>query len=116
MQILLSAVLALGGVVVGVVGYLGLAERLPRNRFAGLRTPTTMRSDAAFRAANKAAGVPTIIGGIIPLVGGIVAWFMPSDGALLAVVIVASVAMLPPMLVGVLRGVNAAQAVPDPES
>ena len=115
MQILLSSVLALGGVTIGVVGYLGLVERLPRNRFAGLRTPGTLRSDAAFRVANKAAGGPTIIGGAVAVVGAVVAWFMPTDGALLAVVIGTSVAMLPPMIVGVLRGAAAAKAVPDQE-
>ncbi len=113
MQLLLSLVLALGGVVICVVGYLGLVERLPRNRFAGLRTPGTLRSDAAFRVANKAAGVPTVIGGVVAVVGAVVALFMPTDGALFAAVVITSVAMLPPMIVGVLRGVGAAKDVPD---
>ncbi|ROP40151.1 SdpI family protein [Saccharothrix texasensis] len=109
-HLLLPAVLTLGGVIVGLAGYLGLTERLPRNRFVGLRTPTTMRGDAAFRAANKAAGAPTLLGGTIAVAGGTAAWFIPTDGALLAVVIGTSVAMLPPILVGVLRGVDAAKA------
>ncbi|MCE6999351.1 SdpI family protein [Saccharothrix sp. S26] len=106
-QPLLSLVLGFGGLVVGLVGYLGLTERLPRNRFVGLRTPATMRSDATFRAANKAAGPPTIIGGVIGVVGAVVAWFVPNDGALLAAVLVTSIGMMPPMVVGMLRGLRA---------
>ncbi|GAA3463625.1 hypothetical protein GCM10018963_56380 [Saccharothrix longispora] len=48
--------LAAGGPSSAVVGCLGMAERLPCNRFAGVRTPATMRGDAAFKAADKAAG------------------------------------------------------------
>jgi uncharacterized membrane protein len=110
MQLLLSLVLALGGLVIATVGYLGLTERLPRNRFVGLRTPTTLRDDATFRVANKAAGPPTLLGGLIAVAGGVVACFAPSDSALLAVVVGTSVAMLPPMVVGVLRGVGAVKS------
>ncbi|MEV4291481.1 hypothetical protein AB0K40_38755 [Nonomuraea bangladeshensis] len=46
----------LAGLVLGVVGYLGLAGRLPRNEFAGVRTATTMRSDATFLAARREGG------------------------------------------------------------
>ncbi|MFJ6675358.1 SdpI family protein [Actinosynnema sp. NPDC091369] len=108
-QPFLALVLGFGGLVVGLVGYLGLTERLPRNRFAGLRTPATMRSEEAFRAANKAAGPPTIVGGAIGVVGAVVAWFVPDDGTLLATVLVTSVGMVPPMVVGMLRGIGAAK-------
>ncbi|WP_367135306.1 SdpI family protein [Saccharothrix sp. HUAS TT1] len=112
MDVFLPLILALGGVVVGVVGYLGLTERLPRNRFAGLRTPATMSSDTAFRAANKAAGLPTVVGGGIAVIGAVVAWFAPTDGALLAVVIATGVGMLPPLVLGVVRGSRAAREDP----
>ncbi|MBF4613082.1 SdpI family protein [Curtobacterium sp. VKM Ac-1376] len=36
---------------------------LPRNGLAGIRTPTTMSSDAAWRIAHRAALRPTIIAG-----------------------------------------------------
>lgn len=111
----MSLALGFGGLVVAVTGYLGLTERLPRNRFAGLRTPATMRSETAFRVANKAAGAPTVVGGVIGIIGAAVAWFLPNDTALFAAVVVTSVGMLPPMIVGVLRGTSAARAVADQE-
>ncbi|TQM82782.1 SdpI/YhfL family protein [Saccharothrix saharensis] len=108
-QPFLALVLGLGGLVVALVGYLGRTERLPRNRFVGLRTPATMRSEEAFRVANRAAGPPTIIGGAVGVAGAVVAWFAPNDGTLLAAVLVTSIGMVPPMVVGVLRGIGAAK-------
>ena len=60
--VLLSAN-ALGGAAVAVVGALGTARRLPRNRWAGVRLPVTMASDAAWEAAHRAAGPVLLAGG-----------------------------------------------------
>jgi SdpI/YfhL protein family len=40
-------------IVVGV-GRMAATGRLPRNLFAGIRIPSTMRSDEAWRAAQRA--------------------------------------------------------------
>jgi uncharacterized membrane protein len=60
-----------------VAAVLGARERLPRNRFAGVRTAATLSSDAAFARANRvaaplcaAAGVVGAVGGAVVLAGG----------------------------------------------
>ncbi|MGQ0774109.1 MAG: SdpI family protein [Pseudonocardiales bacterium] len=49
----LGSMLIIAGTALASVGLLGWRERLPRNRFAGIRTPATLRSDAAFVLANR---------------------------------------------------------------
>lgn len=66
----LGGVLVLAGVALVVVGALGWRGRLPRNRFAGVRTPATMRSPEAFAVANRVAGPPTVAAGVVLAVGG----------------------------------------------
>lgn len=56
-------------------------ERLPRNALAGVRTPSTMRSDRAFRVANKAAAPLTGVGGAILAATGLVTAFLPKPVA-----------------------------------
>lgn len=59
----LALVLVVVGVVIGLIGLLGWFERLPPNRFAGVRTAATLRSERAFRVANKVAGLPMAVAG-----------------------------------------------------
>ncbi|MBB6347460.1 hypothetical protein FHU36_004005 [Nonomuraea muscovyensis] len=110
----LPPLLVFAGLAAGIVGCLGLAGRLPRNNIAGVRTPTTMRSDTAFRA-NKAAGVPPLTGGGVALTGAVAAWLLPTDEGVLTVVIVAAIGMLALTILGGVTGVRAAKAVPDQE-
>jgi len=58
-----SIVLALGGVILIGVGFAGLLGRLPRNRWAGVRTPSSLASDHAFTLANRVAGPAVLAGG-----------------------------------------------------
>ena len=53
--------------------------RVPRGSAAGVRTPSTMRSDAAFAAANKAAAPLTAAGGAILAVCGVLAAALPKQ-------------------------------------
>ena len=46
---------ALSSAAVAYVGYLGLAGKLPRNHFAGIRTRATLASDEAWVAGHRAA-------------------------------------------------------------
>lgn len=77
-MLIASVVLFVLAVAVSGVAVAGLAERLPRNRWAGVRTPETMRDDQTFALANKVAG-PTllaaagllVIGGIAGILGGV---------------------------------------------
>jgi hypothetical protein len=51
--------------------------RVARGSAAGVRTPSTMRSDAAFETANKAAAPVTGAGGTILAVCGVLAAVLP---------------------------------------
>jgi hypothetical protein len=46
------------GVVVGWGGFLGFRERLTRESGTGVRTAASLRSEAAFKLANRIAGLP----------------------------------------------------------
>lgn len=102
------------GLVVATVGVLGLRERLPRNRFGGVRTPATLRDDETFRVGNKVAGLPIAVGGAIGVAGGAVALAMTGAAA----VVVAVLALLGTVAIAAAGGVlghRAAEAVPAPE-
>lgn len=101
------------GLVIATVGTLGFLERLPRNRFGGVRTPATMRDDETFRLGNKVAGLPIAVGGAVGIVGGVAALAM--TGA--AVIVVTVIALLGAVVIAVAGGVlghRAAEAVPEP--
>lgn len=102
------------GLVVATVGLLGLRERLPRNRFGGVRTPATLRDDETFRVGNKVAGLPVTVGGVVGIVGGAVGVAMTG----VASVVVAVLALLGTVAIAAAGGVlghRAAEAVPAPE-
>ena len=63
----------LGGVVVIVVARMAAAGRLPRNLFAGIRIPSTMRSDAAWRAGHRAAAPALTVAGLGPVLAAVAA-------------------------------------------
>jgi hypothetical protein len=67
---LLGSLLVLAGAALLAVAVLGARSRLRRNRWAGVRTRATLRSDAAFALANRVAAAPTGAAGLIALVGG----------------------------------------------
>lgn len=113
-RIVLFAVLALPGIAVGVVGWQGLRGRLVRNRFAGVRTAASMRSDETFTLANRVAGAPTLAGGLIALVGGALTAAMPTTTTALTVLVVALAGLVVLVLAGGLLGNRAAAALPEP--
>jgi hypothetical protein len=109
---IIALVPLLAGLVVATVGVLGFRERLPRNRFGGVRTPATLRDDETFRVANKVAGLPVAVGGAVGVVSGAVAFAM--SGALLVVICVLGVVgMLAITAAGGVLGHRAAEAVPE---
>lgn len=48
--------LLLGSGILLFGGYLGLTEKLPRNKFAGIRVGYTMQNDEQWREVHRAAG------------------------------------------------------------
>lgn len=72
------ALLILGGTALAVVGVLGWYRRLPRNRFAGVRTANTLRGDEAFAVANRVGAPLSAAGGAIAVLGGIAVLGAPS--------------------------------------
>lgn len=65
-----GAVLVLVGAALAVVGILGLAARLPRNRWAGVRTPASLVSDGTFRVANRVSGPGIVVSGVLVALAG----------------------------------------------
>ncbi|MBC6449197.1 SdpI family protein [Actinokineospora xionganensis] len=104
----------IAGLPLLAVGFLGLTERLPRNRFGGVRTPASLRDDETFRLANKVAGLPTIVAGLIGVVGGTVGLLMPSPAGALTVAIIATVGLLAITVAAGVLGHRAAAAMPEP--
>jgi uncharacterized membrane protein len=78
--------LAVAAIGCGVAALIG---RLPRNRWVGIRTPQTMRSDESFQVANRVAAPTTITAGIMLAVGGGAA--LAFDGALATIGVVVAV-------------------------
>ncbi|WP_424183613.1 SdpI family protein [Actinokineospora sp. G85] len=103
------------GLPLVVVGFLGLTSRLPRNRFGGVRTEATLRSDEAFRVGNKVAGLPTLIAGLVGVLGAALAWAMSGLGGVLTVAVIALVGLVAITVAAGVLGNRAAEAVPEPE-
>jgi hypothetical protein len=85
--------------------------RVQRGSAIGVRTPSTMRSDAAFETANKAAAPLSGAGGAVLAVGGVLAAVMPrhlAGGFIFGGVGV----FLLLILLGAAIGVKASRAVP----
>jgi hypothetical protein len=68
----LGVVLVLVGLLAAVVAVLGGRAGLRRNRFVGVRSAATLRSDATFTAANRASAVPLAAAAALGVFGGVV--------------------------------------------
>ncbi len=69
--LVVAVILFVAAAALGAVAVLSLREELPRNRWAGVRTPASLVSDEAFRAANKAAALPILAGGLFLALGAV---------------------------------------------
>ncbi|GAA2059963.1 SdpI family protein [Williamsia deligens] len=105
----LDAVLA---VAVVTVGALGITRRLPRNRVVGIRTPLTLRSDDAFRAAHAVAGPGFLGAGLVAALGAV---FGLAGGSVIGVVFSAIALVAALLVVGAAAsfGLRAAARVPE---
>lgn len=110
---LLGVLLLVVAAALLTVGLLGWARRLPRNRFTGVRTPATLRSDTAFVAANRVAAPPVLAACAVCAAGGVLA--LGADGSLLTVIVtVTGAGTVGLLLAGGLLGHRVAAAIPPP--
>lgn len=112
-SVLLGVMLLVAGAGLLTVGLLGWRRRLPRNRFAGIRTPATLRSEATFRAANRVAAPPVLAAGGICAASGALA-LRTGGPALTVIVAVAGTGTIGLLLAGGLLGHRVAAAMPAP--
>jgi uncharacterized membrane protein len=106
-----AIVLVLAGLVIVWLAIRSWQGRLTRNYVAGVRTPSTMRSDEAFRLANKVAAPFSLAGGLLFAVTGVLAAVVPEHTASVVLVTgVATAAVV--MIVGGVLGVRAARSAP----
>jgi hypothetical protein len=108
---LLGGLLLAASVSLLTVGLLGWRRRLPRNRFAGIRTPATLRSEAAFIAANRVAAPPVFGSAVICAAGGALA-LRTGGGVLTLIVGIAGAGAVVLVLSGGLLGHRVALAMP----
>lgn len=88
-----------------------LRGRLPRNRWAGVRTPASLASDEAFRLANKVAGLPVLAGAVFLALGAVTS--VALDGALRSTaVLMCVVAAVAIVAAGGVLGTKAAAQIP----
>ena len=102
------------GVLVGFGGFLGFRERLTREGGTGVRTEAALRSEEAFKLANRVAGLPTMAGGAISVLAGLAGLAMPSTGGLISAALAGVLAMLVLVMGGGVLGNRAALTVPAP--
>lgn len=113
-QVILCAVLILGGAALLLLGFRGLRGSLPLNTYVGVRTPAAMRSEEAFELANRAAGPAMLAGGGIAVLAGASLPALASGFSVAMVAVLGLVGAFALMTVGGVVGNRAAETVPDP--
>lgn len=114
-MVIVSVVLLVLAVVLGGIAVAGLTERLPRNRWAGVRTPETLRDSETFALANKVAAPTMMASAALLVIGSAAAVLL--EGALGVVAVGFSVvaAVITTALGGTL-GARTAAALPAPDT
>jgi len=103
----LVTILTVLGAIFVVCGILALAGHLPMNPFVGIRIPSTMMSDATWKAGHHAAGPYLIVGGFCAFAGSALALAVPSIGAL-ALTLIPTAAVLVCLTIAVILASRAA--------
>ncbi|NNG96128.1 SdpI family protein [Gordonia araii] len=107
----IAAVSGLAWIVLGIAGWTGI---LRRNRYFGIRSAETMRSEQAFATANRVVAPGLIATGLLALVA---AGLAVSERGLAGIVLGVIGTVVALALVGLLSGtaIKAAAAVPVPD-
>ncbi|NMO03433.1 SdpI family protein [Gordonia sp. TBRC 11910] len=97
----------------GGVGIAGLAGRLQRNKWLGVRNDDTMRSAKAFTVANRAAGPGMVAAAVMTAVG---AGLGLAIGGLWGTIFVVAAIVVSMLVIGIVSGIGIrAAAVVPPE-
>ncbi|QBJ96466.1 SdpI family protein [Rhodococcus sp. ABRD24] len=111
-MVIVALVLFVAAVALAGLGIAAVAGRLPRNRWAGVRTPQSLRDDETFALANKVAA-PSMLGGAgVLAIGGVATLILPTVAGVIAAIVVV-VAALFTVAAGGTLGSKVAGAVPD---
>ncbi|GAA4865264.1 SdpI family protein [Saccharopolyspora cebuensis] len=113
-QVILCALLLVGGIALLYVGLRGWRGRLARNRFVGVRTPAALRGEEAFALANRVASPANIAGGAVAVLAGISLPALASTASVLLVGALGLVGAVVLQAVGGVMGNRAAEAMPAP--
>jgi uncharacterized membrane protein len=109
-----AALLVAAGLALGVVGGLGWRRRLPRNRFAGVRTVNTLRDDETFAVGNQVGAPLSIAAGAVAFLGGLVILAAHSTTEAGVLAVLTTVGTLGLTVAGGVLGDRAAGRVPMP--
>ncbi|ADG96730.1 conserved hypothetical protein [Segniliparus rotundus DSM 44985] len=115
--VVLATVFVLSGAALLAIAWASWAQKLPRNRFAGVRTSATMRSDQAFKLGNKIAAPGMAASGAVMILAAVGAAALHSPWGLGAAVVTGAAVSIIPAGYGAYVGSKAADRVPAaPES
>jgi len=111
LSVAVAVLLLVLGALWAVVGVRGIRGTLPRNRWLGVRSGETMRSEETFRLANRVAGPGTLGAGVILLFGAVATVAVPGGWAVAFGLVALVVALV---VIGLVSGigVRAAMTVP----
>jgi hypothetical protein len=114
LRIVLLVLLVAYGASLGAVGVLGWRQRLSLGGRLGVRTPAALRDAETFRLANRVAGPPETVAGLVAVLGGIAAFAVSTLVSTLVVAVIGLVGAGVIARAGGVLGTRAAAALPAP--
>lgn len=113
-QVILCALLVVAGAALVFIGWRGLRGQLPPNRYVGVRTPATMRSEEAFELGNRVGSPAMLAGGAVAILAGVAEPLLSTGFSAALVAVLGIVGAFALMVVGGVLGNRAAEGLPDP--
>lgn len=113
-QVIFCVLLVLVGAALLLIGWRGMRGQLPVNRYFGVRTEASMRSDEAFTLANRAAAPSLLAAGAVGVLAGVSLPVLASTFSVVLVVVLGLVGVFVLTGAGGVLGDRVAQTVPEP--
>jgi hypothetical protein len=113
-QVIFCAILVLAGLALLLLGWRGLRGQLPLNRYVGIRTEATLRSEDAFEIGNRAAAPAILAAGAVGSLSGLALPLLPSFSSVVLVATIGLIGGFALMTAGGVIGNRAAEAMPEP--